>query len=156
MRTVRPAAADDVPRMAELADLKRTEYERFSPTFWRKAEGAVGGQMKFFRDLLERPNVIALVWGEGEIDGFIIGSVVPPPPVYHPGKNVCVIDDFVVSSPEKWATVGTALLNAVRERAGEQGANLSVVISAHLDEPKRAMLRENGFAIASEWYVNPA
>ena len=153
---VRLADVNDIPRMTELADLKRTEYERFSPTFWRKAEGAVAGQTAFFETLLERPNVIALVWDEGEMDGLIIGSVVPPPPVYNPGKNVCVIDDFVVSSPDKWATVGTALLNAARERAGEQGANLSVVISAHLDEPKRAMLRENGFSIASEWYVNPA
>lgn len=153
---VRPAQPDDIPRMAELADLKRTEYERFSPTFWRKAEGAVEGQKAFFGTLLERPSTIALVWDEGGVDGFIIGSVVPPPPVYNPGKNVCVVDDFVVSSPATWATVGAALLNAVQEQAKEQGANLSVVICGHLDEPKRAMLRANGFAIASEWYVNPA
>ena len=153
---VRPAQRQDVERMAELADLKRTEYERFSPTFWRKAEGAVAGQITFFRALLERPNVIALVWEEGEIEGFIIGSVVPPPPVYDPGKNVCVVDDFVVSDPELWPTVGAALLDAVREQAEGLGAQLSVVVCGHLDEPKRAMLRDNGFAIASEWYVNPA
>ena len=153
---VRPADAKDAPRMAELADLKRTEYERFSPTFWRKAEEAVAGQVRFFQDLLERPNVIALVWDEGEVEGFIVGSVVPPPPVYDPGKNVCVIDDFVVSSPEQWVTVGSALLNAVRAKAGELEAALSVVVCGHLDEPKRVMLRKNGFSVASEWYVNPA
>lgn len=153
---VRPARADDIPRMAEWADLKRTEYERFSPTFWRKAEGAIEGQMAFFEVLLERPNVIALVWDEGEVEGFIIGSIVPPPPVYDPGKNVCVIDDFVVSNSERWATVGAALLGAVRERAEGLAARLSVVVCAHLDEPKRVMLRANGFTVASEWYVNPA
>ena len=142
--------------MAALADRKRTEYEQFSPTFWRKAEGAVAGQITFFRALLERSNVIALVWEEGETAGFIIGSIVPPPPVYDPGKNVCVVDDFVVSNPELWSTVGAALLNAVREQAEGLGAQLSVVVCGHLDEPKRAMLRDSGFAIASEWYVNPA
>ena len=153
---VRPAQSYDVERMAELADRKRTEYEQFSPTFWRKAEGAVAGQITFFLALLERSNVITLVWEEGEIKGFIIGSVVPPPPVYDPGKNVCVVDDFVVSDPELWPTVGAALLDAVREQAEGLGAQLSVVVCGHLDEPKRAMLRDNGFGIASEWYVNPA
>ena len=153
---VRPAQIHNVERMAELSDRKRTEYEQFSPTFWRKAEGAVAGQITFFRALLERSNVIALVWEEGEVTGFIIGSVVPPPPVYDPGKNVCVVDDFVVLDPELWPTVGAALLDAVREQAGGLGAQLSVVVCGHLDEPKRAMLRDNGFAIASEWYVNPA
>lgn len=153
---VRTAQPYDVEGMAELADLKRTEYERFSPTFWRKAEGAKEGQVTFFRALLERPNVIALVWDEGEVTGFIIGSVAPPPPVYDPGKHVCVVDDFVVADPVIWPTVGAALLNAVRERAEGLGARLSVVVCGHLDEPKRAMLRDNGFSVASEWYVNPA
>ena len=153
---IRTAEPYDVERMADLADLKRTEYERFSPTFWRKAEGAKEGQTAFFRTLFERPNVIALVWDEGKITSFIIGSVVPPPPVYDPGKNVCVVDDFVVADPEMWLTVGAALLNAVRERADGLGAQLSVVVCGHLDEPKRAMLRDNGFSVASEWYVNPA
>lgn len=153
---VRPAQSQDVERMAELADLKRTEYERFSPTFWRRADGTVASQMTFFRALLKRSNIIALVWEEGEAEGFIVGSVVPPPPGYNLGKNVCVIDDFVVVDPETWPTVGTALLNTVRERAEELEAQLSVVVCGHLDEPKRAMLRDNGFSIASEWYVNPA
>ncbi|CAA9567885.1 MAG: hypothetical protein AVDCRST_MAG86-1359 [uncultured Truepera sp.] len=153
---IRTAQLHDVERMAELADLKRTECERFSPTFWRKAEGAKDGQITFFRTLLERPKVIALVWDEGGVEGFIIGSVVPPPPVYDPGKNVCVVDDFVVSNSERWSTVGVALLDAVREKGEGLEARLSVVVCGHLDEPKRAMLRENGFAIASEWYVNPA
>ena len=153
---LRVAQVHDVERIAELADFKRTEYEQFSPTFWRKAEGAVESQKAFLQVLLDRPNVIALVWDEGGVEGFIIGSIVPPPPVYDPGKNVCVVDDFVVSDPAKWATVGVALLGAVRERAESREAHLSVVVCGHLDEPKRTMLRDNGFAIASEWYVNPA
>lgn len=88
---VRPAQSQDVERMAELADLKRTEYERFSPTFWRRADGAVAGQTTFFRVMLERPNIIALVWEEGVVEGFIIGSIVPPPPVYDPGKYVLTV-----------------------------------------------------------------
>lgn len=153
---LRSAEVGDVERMVALSDVKRTEYERFAPTFWRKAEGAIEGQKTFFRALLECPNIIALVWDEGEVEGFIIGSIVPPPPVYAPGKNVCVVDDFVVARPELWTTVGMALLNAVREQAIGLEAHLSVVVCGHLDEPKRTMLRHSGFAIASEWYVNPA
>lgn len=153
---LRSAEVGDIERMVALSDVKRTEYERFASTFWRKAEGAVEGQETFFRALLGCPNIIALVWDEGEVEGFIVGSIVPPPPVYDPGKNVCVVDDFVVSDPKRWPTVGAAFLNAVRERAEGLEAHLSVVVCGHLDESKRAMLRGCGFAVASEWYVNPA
>ena len=73
--------------MAELSDLRWTEYERFSPTFWRKTEGAVEGQKTYSRALLGRSSVIAIEWNEGEVEGFIIGNIVPLPPVYDPGKN---------------------------------------------------------------------
>jgi len=143
--------------MVTLSDLKRTEYERFSPTFWRKAEGASEKQTVFFQALLQQPNVAVFVSEEStEMDGFIIVKVFPPPPVYNPGKYVSMVDDFVVREPEQWATFGVALLTAAREWAEEQGASLSVVVCGHQDEPKRAMLRNLGFSLASEWYVNPA
>jgi GNAT superfamily N-acetyltransferase len=143
--------------MVALSDVKRTEYERYAPTFWRKAPNGVELQTPYFQTLIVKDEIIALVYEEaGSIEGFIIASVTDAPGVYDPGSHVIVVDDFTVSEAEQWPTIGAALLTEARSRAREQGANLAIVVCGHLDEPKRAMLRACGFSIASEWYVNPA
>ncbi len=154
--SIRPATGEDIIRMVELSDLKRTEYAQYSPVFWRKAEGASEKQRPFLLAQLERENNIVLVSEEEDnIDGFLIASVVGAPPVYDPGGQVCMVDDFAVSSPAKWQTVGLALLTEATAQAKERGAVLSVVVCGLLDEPKRAMLRAGGASIASEWYTSP-
>lgn len=154
--SIRAATAEDISRMVELSDLKRTKYAQYSPVFWRKAQGASEKQHPFFQAQLERENNIVLVSeASGDIDGFLIASVVGAPPVYDPGGPVCMVDDFAVSSPEKWQTVGQSLLAEATAQAKERGAVLSVIVCGHLDGPKRAMLRAGGASIASEWYTNP-
>lgn len=154
--SIRMATVDDVSRMVELSDLKRTQYAQYSPVFWRKAASASEAQALFFKTQLEKKNNIALVYEEsGRVEGFVIASLTTAPPVYDPGGPVCVVDDFVVSAAERWHTAGVALLAEVKRQAKARGAVLSVVVCGHLDEPKRAMLRTSGFSIASEWYVNP-
>jgi hypothetical protein len=153
---IRPATVTDVPSMIVLADAKRSEYAGYAPTFWRKAPDGAERQAPYFASLLERAEVIALVHEQvSGITGFVIASITTAPPVYDPGGPVCVIDDFTVATPDDWPSVGAVLLTAVRSQAQTQGATLAVVVCAHLDEPKRAMLRAAGFAVASEWYVNP-
>lgn len=153
---IRPATEADVPSMIALADAKRSEYARYAPTFWRKAPDSAEKQAPYFASLLERAEVIVLVYEEASaISGFVIASITSAPPVYDPGGPVCVIDDFTVATPDDWPSVGAALLAAARREAQAQGANLAVVVCGQLDEPKRAMLRAAGFAVASEWYVNP-
>jgi GNAT superfamily N-acetyltransferase len=154
---IRPATNADVAHMTELADAKRTEYEQYAPTFWRKAPNGAELQAPYFKTLITKDDVIALVHDEaGHIQGFIIASITTAPPVYDPGSQVIVVDDFTVSESEQWPTVGASLLEEARNRAAERGAALSIVVCGHLDEPKRAMLRACGFSLASEWYVNPA
>lgn len=154
--SIRAATADDVSRMVELSDRTRTEYAQYSPVFWRKAEGASEKQYPFLQAQLERESNIVLVSeAAGGIDGFLIAGVVNAPPVYDPGGPVCMVDDFAVSSPELWQTVGQALLAEAAAQAKARGAVLSVVVCGHRDEPKRAMLRASGASIASEWYTNP-
>ena len=154
--SIRMATVDDVSRMVELSDRKRTEYAQYSPVFWRKAEGASEKQVPFFKAQVEKENNIVLVSEEsGRIEGFVIATVHSAPPVYDQGGQVCGVDDFMVSAPEQWQTVGVALLAEVKSQAKARGAVLSVVVCGHLDEPKRDMLRTSGFSIASEWYVNP-
>ncbi|HEX8235927.1 MAG TPA: GNAT family N-acetyltransferase [Abditibacteriaceae bacterium] len=153
---IRAATIDDVSTMVELSDTKRTQYAEYSPLFWRKAEGASEKQTPFFKAQVERENNIVLVYEEsGKVEGFVIASLTTAPPVYDPGGQVCGVDDFVVSGPERWHTVGEALLAEVKSQAKARGAVLSVLVCGHLDEPKRDMLRKIGFSIASEWYVNP-
>lgn len=153
---IRFATGDDLAAMIALADEKRTEYAQYAPTFWRKAADGPVKQHEFFRSLLTKPNVIALVReDDASIDGFVLASIIDAPPVYDPGTQVCVIDDFTVAQAEAWTTVGRALLEAVREHAAARQANLTVVVCGHLDQAKRAMLQAAGFGIASEWYVNP-
>ena len=41
----------------------------------------------------------------------------------------------------------------VMQQARQRGAAQTVVVCGHLDQPKRAMLAQVGFSIASEWYV---
>lgn len=153
---IRSATEDDLDAMIVLADEKRTEYAQYAPTFWRKAADGPIKQREYFRGLLAQPNLIALVSeADGTIDGFVLGAIVDAPPVYDPGTQVCVIDDFTVAWPALWPTIGRALLEAVRQQAAARQANLTVVVCGHLDQAKRALLQDTGFGIASEWYVNP-
>ena len=142
--------------MVELSDSKRTEYSRYSPIFWRKAKGASEKQLPFFQAQLGRDQNIVLVAEMADrVEGFIIAGIVGAPPVYDPGGKVCMVDDFTVSSPELWGTLGRALLTDASTEAKARGAVLSVVVCGHLDKAKRLMLQENGSTIASEWFVEP-
>jgi GNAT superfamily N-acetyltransferase len=153
---VRRATASDVPRMIDLSDRKRTEYESYQPVFWHPADDARMKQKPFFQYLLGQGNVIALVHDyAGTLDGFVIASLVPAPPVYNPGGTTCFIDDFTVAKSEQWEAIGRALLREAIRIAKERGAAQAVVVCGHLDEPKRAFLRSEGLDIASEWHVKP-
>jgi len=153
---LRKAGEDDIAQMIALAQMKRAEYESFAPTFWRQAQDAAEKQTPFFYAQLSRENTFCLVYERsGKIDGFIIATVVAAPPVYDPGSPVCMIDDFVVESPDLWTTVGRELLQEARRLTQAHGAKLAVVVCGHLDESKRAMLTSAGLYVASEWYVSP-
>jgi hypothetical protein len=87
---IRRATQADVEPMVALSDLKRTQYEQYAPTFWRKAADANERQAAFFAHLLDRDQVIALVHETGDqLDGFIIAGIREAPPVYDPGTAIC-------------------------------------------------------------------
>jgi len=75
--------------------------------------------------------------------------------VYGPGGLTCQIDDFAVAPVTRWPTTGTELLRAALAEAGGLGAVQAVVVTGHLDHPKRQALRACGLEIASEWWVTP-
>lgn len=154
--TIREAREDDVPQMVMLSAAKRTEYEAYQPLFWRKASDAEEQQKPFFRSLLTRENVIALVAERGDaVQGFIIATLVGSPPVYDPGGLTCLVDDFTVAAPDLWTGAGKELLEAATQRAKVRGAVQVVAVCGQKDEPKRSLLAEVGCSVASEWWTKP-
>jgi GNAT superfamily N-acetyltransferase len=153
---IRAAAQTDVPAMAALADARREQYARYQPLFWRPAAAAAERHHAYLGRLVASEQVITLVSEEdGRVTGFLIASLKPAPPVYDPGGLSCDIDDFAVTPAANWPTTGVGLLRAALAEARLRGAVQAVVVTAHLDEPKRRALRACGLEIASEWWVTP-
>lgn len=142
--------------MTSLAAIRREQYARYQPLYWRPAAGAQDKQRPYLASLVASDKVITLVSEDaGQITGFLIATLTGAPPVYDPGGLTCQIDDFVVAPATKWPTTGAVLLRAGLAEAGRQGAIQAVVVTGHLDQPKRQALRACGLEIASEWWVTP-
>jgi GNAT superfamily N-acetyltransferase len=145
--------ATDVNAMTEMASARREQYAEYQPVFWRPAANAEQLHRPYLAKLVEDQNVITLVSEDsGQFTGFLIAAIVGAPGVYDPGGRTCQIDDFVVC-PDRWATAGPLLLRSAIEQAAERGAVQAVVVTGHLDQPKRDVLRSCGLAMASEWWV---
>jgi hypothetical protein len=153
---IRTAAPADVDAMTALAGIRREQYARYQPLFWRPAAGAVDKHRPYLARLVGDDNVISLVSDEaGRLTGFLIAALTGAPVVYDPGGPTCLIDDFVVAYGDRWQTTGIRLLRAGLAEAGRRGAVQAVVVTAHLDQPKREALRACGLEPASEWWVTP-
>lgn len=152
----RRASADDLEDLLGLAEQRRQQYQRYQPQFWRPAEDAVQQQRGFFRSLLNDDQVFVLLAElKSELRGFIIARTVSAPPVYNPGGFTCLVDDFAVLDPADWPKVGLALLEAARNWGADNGAVQLVVVTAHLDDSKRAALQAAQLTLASEWWAGP-
>jgi len=153
---IRTAVQADVPAMTALASIRRDQYARYQPLFWRPAAATPDKHRTYLGSLVTRDEIITLVSEEaGQLTGFLIATLDPAPPVYDPGGLTCQIDDFVVTPATKWPTTGVRLLRAGLAQAGQRGAVQAVVVTAHLDQPKRQALRACGLELASEWWVTP-
>jgi GNAT superfamily N-acetyltransferase len=153
---VRIAAGADVAAMASLAEIRREQYARYQPIFWRPAVGALDKHRSYLARLIEDDKVITLVSEEaGQLTGFRIATLTGAPPVYDPGGATCQIDDFMVVPASRWQTTGARLLRAGLAEASRRGAVQAVVVTGHLDKPKREVLRACGHEPASEWWVTP-
>jgi GNAT superfamily N-acetyltransferase len=150
---IRPATITDINGMVALSDLKRKEYEKAQPLFWRRAEEANEVQTTWFTELLSNANYILLVAvDEHHIQGFIIGELKQAPEVYDPGGLTLMIDDFCIEHGQ-WEQVGKPLLHALQQQAKQKGAVQTLVVCGHHDESKREFLQKEGLSVASEWYV---
>jgi hypothetical protein len=142
--------------MATLASMRREQYAEYRPVFWRPAVDAQDKQRPYVAKLVAHDEVICLVSEEADrVTGFLIATLMPAPPVYDPGGLTCQIDDFVVVTAARWPTTGVQLLRAGLAEAARRGAIQAVVVTGHLDQPKRQALQACRLQIASEWWVTP-
>ena len=151
---IRFAAQADVDAMATLASMRREQYAQYQPVYWRPAADAQDKQRPYFAKLVADDKVICLVSEDaGQVTGFLIATLSQAPGVYDPGGLTCQIDDFVVAPATKWPTTGAELLSTGLAEAGRRGAVQAVVVTGHLDQPKRQAIQACGLEIASEWWV---
>jgi hypothetical protein len=145
----RPETSLDIAEMsvgdalwaAGLMEKRRRDYARYSPVFWRPAEGAVGLHEQFLRGRITAETTVALRTGRG----FIIGE----------GRRAKgFVDDFAIEPPGAWDSDGAALLLAAAGRlAAADGVATVVVVTAHADRAKAGMLASLSLTLAEQWWV---
>ncbi len=153
--SVREATRGDVNAIADLAARKREQYAGYNPVFHNPAVDARELHAAFIADLIDTDDTISLVYDDGVVRGFAIGTLVDSPPVYDPRGKTCMIDDFVMDTPDAWASVGRALLETITETARARGAAQIVVVCGPNDTPKRTTLTAAGCTVVTEWYTKP-
>jgi GNAT superfamily N-acetyltransferase len=153
---IRRAIASDIEAATGLVELDRRQRQKHQPLFWRKAAKSAAATREFFGKLLAEPGTFFLVAVEGsQMLGFLVARKFPSPPVYDPGGDTYLIDDFCVLEPRHWLTVGEALLSHVSTLVHEHGAVQIVVICPDRDLAKAEMLRRSDLTIASNWWTKP-
>jgi GNAT superfamily N-acetyltransferase len=153
---VRKASTTDIDAAVELVERSRRQFQKFQPTFWHKAAKSAAATETFFTKLLTDPDTLFLVAVEGsQHQGFLIARKFPSPPVYDPGGDTWLIDDFCVAEPHLWLSIGEALLSHATTLIHEHGGVQIVVVSADRDLAKTEMLRRSELTIASNWWTKP-
>lgn len=141
---IRPLTAADVPRVLELGEQKRRQYATYSPVFWRVSPLPRETFAPFMQGQIGDAQNVALAHEQdGRVDGFVLAN----------GRGT--IDDFAVSAPELWPTVGADLLLAAGAAAQGRGLKSLLVVCGHGDKHERAMLAAQGLTLATDWYVKP-
>lgn len=131
---------DDFAWAARLMERRRQLYFRYSPVFWRPAQGVVEGHARFLAWCSQRDGAVALRTEHGFIVSFA-------------QEGRCFIDDFAVDDPSLWPTEGRDLLLAAWRRARCAEQRTLRVVSARRDEPKRNMLIDLGLTPVARWWV---
>ena len=153
---VRKSTASDLDAVVAIAERHRRLYQKYQPTFWRKAAHSAEVTRTFFTRLLTEQHTFFLVAIEGrQTVGFLIARKFPTPPVYAPGGDTYLIDDFCVLEPHQWLTAGEALLSHATTLIHEGGGAQIVVICADRDLAKTELLRRQDLTIASNWWTKP-
>jgi len=153
---VRTAIASDIDAAVAMTERHRRQYQKYQPTFWHKAPKSAETTRAFFAGLLHAEDTYFLAAVEGgQLLGFLIARKYAAPPVYAPGGDTYLIDDFCVDEPNHWLTTGEALLSHASTLIHEAGAAQIIVVCGDRDLAKTEMLRRADLSIASNWWTKP-
>ena len=156
MLDVRKAVASDIAAAVEMAEKAHRQYQKYQPKFWHKAPKSAAATERAFTSLLTEAGTYFLIAAEGERKiGFVIARKFPASPIYDPGGDIYLIDDFYVVEPQHWLTTGEALLSHATTLLHEHGAVQILVTCAERDLAKSEMLRRSQLTIASNWWTKP-
>lgn len=156
MLDVRKALASDIAAVVDMAEQARRRLQKYQPKFWNKAEQSAAMTELFFTRLLAEPGTFFLVATEGNQRlGFLIARKFPSSPVYDPGGDTYLIDDFCVLEPHHWLTTGEALLSHATTLIHEHGAVQLLVTCPDRDLAKAQTLRRSDLTIASNGWTKP-
>jgi predicted N-acetyltransferase YhbS len=153
IRMAQPADAD---LAADLAAMKRAEYERYSPIFWRRAANGRERHLPFLRQCIASDTYSAFIAERG---GVVVGVILAshrgaPPPFHADPEPTWFVDDFYLAPSERWKHTGAALLAAVAAEAHASGAARVIVVGAQRDTTKRSFLLNAGYDLAAAWWVH--
>ena len=148
---VRTATGDDVDAICDLGREVREQLAELEPRFRRPHRDAAVNQRAWFRTLLKSEAHRVLVYERepDDVVGFVIGQLVPAPPIFDPGGKTLLVDDG------RWpnAAAGEALFAALRTWAVKQGATQLVGVTAVGDEDRRATFDALGLHPTTEWWT---
>ena len=136
--------------MVNLSHSKRESYSEVQKQFWKMTKNSDDIQKKWFEELCEQEDVLALV--SDNKDGFVIGKIINPPEVYDAGLTL-MIDDFCVADETLWMSIGKDLITEIKELAVNKNAKQILVVSGAHDTAKNNFLREMNLSVASNWFV---
>jgi hypothetical protein len=147
---IRTATKQDIEWMVSLSRSKRVQYEQQQKQFWKMAENSDAVQRKFFAEEIVKENIVALC--AEDQSSFIIGKIISPPEVYDAGLTF-LIDDFCVSLPNLWMSVGLKLLQEAMAKSELKGVKQVLVVCGDHDLQKSQLLEKINLTVASRWYV---
>jgi len=125
---------------ATLMERRRELYARYSPVFWRPAQGITADHGEFLRSVAGREGSVSLRSDHGFILSF-------------EDQGRCFVDDFAVDTSDQWATEGNALLLRAWAQAESPSQSTLRVVTARMDQPKRQMLADLGLVVTARWWV---
>jgi GNAT superfamily N-acetyltransferase len=157
---IRPATESDLEAMAELAVAREAAYVRSVPGLSRAVQpdhdvDAVSVQRRVLASDMERGEHVALLAeDEGRVIGFaLIGGIGIIPPRPADGVVTASLSAFDVE-PDRWPTIGPALLGAVLDGAREHGVGLLTAQSMAPEAEKRRLFQAIGMRVTGEsWWM---
>jgi ribosomal protein S18 acetylase RimI-like enzyme len=136
--TVRTAQPSDLDAIARMTAANRRRLAAWSPLWWRPAQAADQIHPLWLQHLIvsEGP-VVRVAEHNGEVVGCIASTQQP---------HTWFIDDLAVTTEDRWADVGAALIEAVAERP-------AMTCASPADQGRLAALGNAGLAHVSDYWI---